>query len=97
MKKPHHPGIRLVLRDAPEGLTALELAARIPDMDYNAARRALNGMPDAYIDRWILMPGSRGQFQAVWCVVTPPDNCPHPKDRFKVEARTQWAHRHTTL
>jgi len=42
-------------------------------------KRALEQMPDAYIDRWEAYKG-RGQlpWRAVWCVVVPPKNCPMP-------------------
>lgn len=50
-------------------------------------------MPDAYIDRWVREPGSRGQFQAVYMVVVPPADCPHPKDRFPEVCKTRWVDR----
>lgn len=38
----------------------------------------LKRMPDAYIDRWVRPMGRGGRYAAVWCVVTPPPNCPPP-------------------
>lgn len=96
VKKPHHPHIRALLRQHPEGMTCNEIGQQI-GATYSTVRRALEGMPDAYIDRWVLLPGGRGQFNAVWCVVEPPANCPHPTDRTNAEVRTTWNHRHTTF
>ena len=82
MRASCHPEIRALLRSHPEGLTTNELAElseRISDA--KAARRSLESMPDAYIDRWVAKRGARGQWQAVWCVVVPPENCPYPKER----------------
>lgn len=96
MKTPHHPRIRLLLREYPEGMTSTQIGDRL-GVKYGTVRRALDAMPDVYIDRWVLEPGSRGQFLAVWCVIVPPRNCPHPTDRTNAEVRTTWNHRHTTL
>lgn len=94
MKTPHHPNIRALLRQHPEGMTCNDIGAAV-GARYSTIRRAMEAMPDAYIDRWVRDPKSRGQFSAVWCVVIPPRNCPHPTDRTNAEIRTQWNHRHT--
>ena len=67
--------LRAILRCHPEGLTAQALSSMI-GADINNARRYLQSMPDAYIDRW--EGPNRGQYAAVWCVVEVPDHCPHP-------------------
>jgi hypothetical protein len=84
--KPSHidlrrASIRAMLRDNPEGMTALELAQRLntqprfADTDKRDVRYDLSTMPDAYIDRWVL---PRGTPVAIWCVVVPPEHCPRP-------------------
>lgn len=90
MRKSTHPAIRELLRAHPDGLTTTEIALLVPALrDNKAAAKALHTMPDAYIDRWYLRPGSRAQYTAVWCVVVPPPNCPYPTNRFD-KARTHW-------
>lgn len=88
MKQPTHPLLRKALREHEQGLSAIQLANAY-NLNPKTVRRALEHMPDTYIDRW--RKASRGQYEAVWCAVRVPANCPHPKDRF-VE-RTQWRHR----
>jgi len=88
MKRPHHPEIRDLLRRHPEGLTLNEIAEKLERLSSGSdARRSMESMPDAYIDRWV--GPVRGQYVAVWCVVVPPAHCPHPTGRFKPE--TRWA------
>ena len=90
MKKPHLPKIREILRKVPEGLTVNQLRPHLIEINKpNTIRKCLEKMPDAYIDRWILNAGNRGQYEAVWAVVVPPAHCPHPQDRFK-RIETQW-------
>ena len=67
--------IRQLLREHPDGLTTKAIAERVGTNE-EAARKRLHEMPDTYIDRWD--GPRRGQYAAVWCVVIPPDNCPHP-------------------
>jgi hypothetical protein len=88
MNKPTHPAIRTLLRARPDGLRIEEMAEAL-GLQPKTLRRALVGMPDAYLDRWV--KGARGQWNAVWCVVVPPQNCPHPKERYPIY--TQWRHR----
>lgn len=75
MSKTHVPVIRTLLRKEPDGLTLVEIASTLA-IDIGVARNAIKRMPDAYIDRWQLTQG--GPPSAVWCVVVPPENCPHP-------------------
>lgn len=84
MKTPIHPVIRGYLRKNTNGATLHEIAER-NGLARKSVRNALMGMPDAYIDRWAYPV--RGQYQAVWCVVVPPPNCPHPDDRH---VHTNW-------
>lgn len=88
MKKPHHPAIRALLRQHPDGLTTEMICKHIPAISSDKTlRKCLEAMPDTYIDRWVAP--RRGQWQAVWCIVVPPENCPHP-DTEKEPARTRW-------
>ena len=66
--------IRDVLAQAPDGMTALELALALK-VTPTGASRALALMPDTYIDRWVK---TTGKYAAVHCLAFVPDNCPHP-------------------
>ena len=66
--------IRQLLRDNPDGLDVGTIANTV-DREPSNVRKRLKEMPDAYIDRWEKCP--RG-YTAIWCVVLPPDHCPHP-------------------
>lgn len=81
MRQSRHPQIRELLRKHPDGLTAPEIADAlgITNKDIFATVR---NMPDTYIDRWRRpLRGKTGRISAVWCVVTPPDDCPQPPPR----------------
>lgn len=80
MNKSRAPAVRELLRQHPDGLTILEIRKllNMMDVDKSIMLRCLEAMPDAYIDRWIVVRKARGQYSAVWCVVVPPTNCPHP-------------------
>ena len=75
MSKSKHDLVRKVLRDSEDGLTAKQITEAV-GVDKDPLSRILQLMPDAYIDRW--SGPVRGQYSAVWCVVIPPENCPHP-------------------
>ena len=83
MHKSNHHAVRMVLQKYSDGLTAAEIAERL-EKKASPVRRALLGMPDAYIDRWIAY---RKQWVAVWCVVVPPENCPKPTEKPNDRAR----------
>lgn len=70
--------VRALLRAAPDGMTVHELEQEMPRVDQSHLSRILRAMPDAYIDRWLYVEGSRWA-RAVWMVVVPPENCPRPK------------------
>ena len=79
MSKSRLPEIRALLKRFYDGMTVRSIS------EYTGASLAvtynsLNLMPDAYIDRWKISEATRGQFEAVWCVVVTPENCPHPMD-----------------
>ena len=94
MKKPHTPKIREILRSSPNGRTAKQIHKELPEINRTQTiKSSLKKMPDVYIDRWILEPGCRGQYQAVYMAVIPPMDCPHPKDRFPEVCRTRWVDR----
>lgn len=67
--------LRARLRANPDGLTAAELAKLTGRDRYNILSY-LKRMPDVYVDRW--EGPVRGQYIAVFCVVVPPPDCPHP-------------------
>lgn len=75
MSRSRHPDIRALLRAIDDGMTAPAIATAL-NAPLEPVRLALKNMPDAYIDRWD--GPDRGQYAAVWCVVTPPPHCPHP-------------------
>jgi hypothetical protein len=70
--------IRALLRAAPDGMTVHEIEAEMTRVDQSHISRILRAMPDAYIDRWLYVEGTRWA-RAVWCVVVPPEDCPRPK------------------
>lgn len=74
-----HNDIRDVLRANPDGLTAKEIAAAT-GMQHESMSNALKAMPDTYIDRWTKTRWQR-QWQAVWCAVVPPPDCPRPESK----------------
>jgi hypothetical protein len=75
MSKSKHDLVRKALRDSSDGLTVKQIVD-LTQIDKDPLSRILQTMPDAYIDRW--SGPTRGQYSAVWCVVIPPENCPHP-------------------
>ena len=78
MHKSNHHAVRMVLQKYHDGLPVADIAERL-EKSTTSSRRALLGMPDAYIDRWI---AHRKQWVAVWCVVVPPENCPKPSEKL---------------
>jgi len=73
--------VRQILYQHAEGMTSKEIMRLLNMARIDTANRVLTNMPDTYVDRWIMTRGSRGQYQAVWCIVRPPANCPYPTDR----------------
>lgn len=78
MKPSKHPAIRSVLRASGTAMTAKEISARV-GIDADNVRQALRRMPDTYIEAYAL--SRRSVHEALWRVVIPPPNCPHPKPR----------------
>lgn len=68
--------VRELLRNHPDGLTLAEIHAHFPKMALDNLRRLVKDLPDSYVDRW--EPAPRKQYRAVYCVVIPPSDCPHP-------------------
>jgi hypothetical protein len=68
--------IRALLQANPDGLTIKQIMAAFPDRTLDNVRKSLKRLPDAYIDRW--ESASRKAYKSVWCVVIPPEDCPHP-------------------
>jgi hypothetical protein len=73
--------IREILREEEWGCTVAELADRLHAIK-SSILSALEDMPDTYIDRWHEAGQSR-PYEAIWCIVTPPENCPRPSKKFK--------------
>lgn len=76
--KSHHPAIRKLLRQHPDGLTVAEIEQQLVTVSDHALRIALKMMPDTYIDRWLQAKQQKRE-QAVWCIVVPPEDCPKPR------------------
>lgn len=89
MKKPHHPAIRDLLRQHPDGLTVSAITHTLCISKESTVRNCLEAMPDVYIDRWTTLRNSRGQYSAIYCVVIPPPNCPYPTNRYD-QPKTKW-------
>lgn len=86
----HTAAIRAMLHANPDGIRAREIQDALPGISRaTTIMRTLHRMPDVYIDRWKPGQGKRGQFEAVWCIVVTPGNCPYPTDRF-YKPQTQW-------
>ena len=66
--------IRDVLAQAPDGMTALELALALK-VTPTGVSRALALMPDIYSDRWVK---TTGKYAADHCLAFVPEDCPHP-------------------
>lgn len=66
--------IRQLLIENPDGLDVGTIANYVK-REPHSVRARLKEMPDAYIDRWEKRGGC---YISIWCVVTPPDDCPHP-------------------
>lgn len=79
--------LRAILRGYPDGLSTTALAAMTARSNNNV-RNTLARMPDAYIDRW--QTTSQKSYSAVWCVVIPPDNCPHPTRKVVAVRSRGW-------
>jgi len=73
--------IRAILRDEEDGCTTAELADRL-DAPKKSIASALERMPDTYIDRWT-EAGQQQPYEAIWCVVVTPENCPQPTRKIK--------------
>ena len=67
--------LRMHLRANLDGLTVKSLAA-LTGRDKSNILSYLKRMPDVYVDRW--EGPVRGQYAAVFCIVVPPSDCPHP-------------------
>ena len=73
--KSTHSEIRTILKRHPDGLTASEISDKT-SANSDTVRRALQHMPDCYIDRWVT--SNQGNLGAVWIAVDIPENCPKP-------------------
>ena len=81
MSNSNHPAIRALLRQHEDGLSVNNIAEFLK-IASNSVIRALDKMPDVYIDRWHTTRTSRIPF-AIWIAVIPPPNCPKPQPEYK--------------
>jgi hypothetical protein len=81
VRKPNSPVVRALLRKYDDGLSINDIA-KLLGFETNTVRKALNKMPDVYIDRWQTSRTSRIPF-SVWIAVVPPPDCPKPKPEYK--------------
>lgn len=72
--------IRKLLTTNPDGMTTKQIA-EITKREISGIRQHLHRMPDTYRDRWI--PAKNSQYEAVWCIVVPPPDCPHPQGKHE--------------
>ena len=72
----HKREIRAILNKFPDGLTALDISRFMELRDSTNVTGTLRKMEDAYIDRW--EKKRTGQYAAVWCLATIPEDCPRP-------------------
>ena len=77
MRKSNQHLFRELLRANLDGLSVPNLC-KITELDSSGVLRSLRCMPDAYIDRWVVV-GRRKRLSSVWCVVVPPPDCPKPE------------------
>lgn len=87
MKPTRQQAIRELLLKHPQGLTRQEISNTL-NIHVANIKKAINGMPDVFVDRWIL--GGHGQYQKIYCAVYVPEDCPHPKDRVYRQPKTVW-------
>jgi hypothetical protein len=70
--------IRSLLQQYEDGLSQLNISQYL-NMNYTNTKQVLQNMPDTYIDRWVeRTERGRGKWSAIWCIVTPPPDCPQP-------------------
>lgn len=84
MRKSSHHELRALLRSHPEGLTVQQICTHTGKTE-SVTRRALNGMPDVYRDRFNVVPGIKPA--AVYIAVHVPEDCPPPDTKAKRNAR----------
>jgi hypothetical protein len=84
MKYERQKQVRELLRETADGLTVKQMH-EATGVCTSHLSRMLKKMPDAYIDRWVANDTQRRWYAAVWCVVTPPPDCPRPQGRRKAK------------
>ena len=81
MRKSTHADIREALRKIPDGLTVVTISA-MTGLPSESVRRAMQSMPDVYIDRWEQTAKTKGykavSWRPVYIAVDVPDDCPRP-------------------
>jgi hypothetical protein len=77
MKPSHAPKLRELLRETPKGLSLRSLS-NTTGVRSDTLRNTLKAMPDVYIRDWA--GPFNGQWSAVYCLHSPPPDCPKPTD-----------------
>lgn len=77
MKPSHAPKLRELLRNEPKGLSLRSLANTM-NVRADTLRNTLKNMPDVYVRDWA--GPFNGQWSAVYCLHSPPPDCPRPTD-----------------
>jgi len=81
VRKSTHADIREALRKMPDGLTVVAVSS-MTGLTSISVRRAMQSMPDVYIDRWEQTAKTKGykavSWTAVYVAVDVPEDCPKP-------------------
>lgn len=75
--------VRGILKTAPDGMSATQLAEMLDKPRDSVFYSLRERMADAYIDRWRPVPNRHGgkpcQYEAIWCLADVPQDCPKPE------------------
>ena len=74
--------IRELLLSSEDGMTIKQICQRL-DREYHNISKLVKTMPDAYIDRY--REWQTNCYEAIWCVVEVPANCPKPERKKESE------------
>lgn len=82
-----HEEIRRILRESDNGLTLMQLAAKMGTPHVGSLNKTLKLLPDAYIDHWTASNSTCPTWVQVWNVAPLPEDCPKP-DRPAPQAKS---------
>lgn len=69
--------VRKYLKETPDGARVASIALALRRSE-RSVRATLQGIPDAYIDRWDNSRREKG-YDDIWCLAPVPANCPKPE------------------